>query len=194
MQLKHVPNALCVVRLAMVPLLWALALWQPEARVLFVILLAAALLTDNVDGYLCRKYGLSTPFGAKLDRVADDLLTLNTVGWMAVLRPELFRQYWPVLALLLLGFATSVALQHLRFRRMVPFHLYAGKAGNWAIGLFAAYTFLYGPRAWFVYAMAAIVAYALFEEIALLCTRRDLDEHVVSIFARRRGSDRGRSE
>ena len=190
MQLKHVPNAICVVRLAMLPVLWALALWQPQARLLFVALLGATYLTDQLDGYLCRKYGLSTPFGAKLDRMADDLLMLNTVGWMAVLRPELFRGYWPVLGLLLLGFATSVALQYGRFRRMIPFHLYAGKTANWAIGLFAAYTFLFGPAAWFVYAMAAIVAYALFEEIALVCTRRDLDEHVTSIFARRRAGER----
>jgi hypothetical protein len=42
--------------------------------------------------------------------------------------------------------------------------------------------------------MAAIVAYALLEEIALVCTRRDLDEHVTSIFARRRGGDGGRAE
>jgi CDP-diacylglycerol--glycerol-3-phosphate 3-phosphatidyltransferase len=178
----------------MIPVLWVLALWQPQARLLFVVLLSGAFLTDQLDGYLCRKYGLSTPYGAKLDRVADDLLTLNTVGWMAVLRPELFREYWPVLGLLLLGFGASVGLQYIRFRRKIPFHLIAGKTANWAIGLFAAYTFLFGPTAWFVYPMAAIVAYALLEEIALVCTRRDLDEHVTSIFARRRGGDGGRAE
>jgi CDP-diacylglycerol--glycerol-3-phosphate 3-phosphatidyltransferase len=169
----------------MIPLLWALALWRPEARLLFVALLGAAYLTDQLDGYLCRRYGLSTPFGAKLDRVADDLLMLNTVGWVYLLRPELFRGYWPILAVLLLGFAVSVGLQYARFRRKIPFHLYAGKASNWAIGLFAAHTLLFGPAAWFVYAMAGLVSYALLEEIVLVCTRRDLDEHVTSMFARR---------
>ena len=94
MKLKHVPNALCVVRLLMIPVLWVLALWMPQARILFVVLLAFAFLTDWVDGILCRRYNLQTAFGAKFDRVSDDLLTLNTVAWMYILRPELFREYW----------------------------------------------------------------------------------------------------
>jgi CDP-diacylglycerol--glycerol-3-phosphate 3-phosphatidyltransferase len=189
MRLKHLPNAICLLRLAMIPLLWVLALRAPEARVLFAALLAFAFLTDQFDGWLCRRYGLSTPFGAKLDRVADDLLLLNAVAWLYVLRPELFREYWPVLAPLLGGLGLSTGLQYLRFRRKIPFHLYAGKLSNWVTGVFAVHALIFGPAAWFVYLMAAFAAYALLEEIALVCTREDLDEHVTSIFARRPAVD-----
>ena len=192
MPLKHLPNALCVLRLAMIPVLWALALWQPQARLLFVALLAGAFLTDNLDGYLCRRYGLATPLGAKLDRVADDLLTLNTVAWVALLRPELFRSYWYAVGPLLAGFAGSMALQYLRFRRKIPFHLYAGKLANWVIGIFAAHTLLFGPAAWFVAVLTVVAGYAVVEEIILVCTREDLDEHVTSMFARRDAGDRSR--
>jgi phosphatidylglycerophosphate synthase len=185
MRLKHLPNAICLLRLAMIPVLWVLVLRLPEARFLFVALLAFAFLTDYFDGYLCRTYGLATPLGAKLDRAADDLLLLNAVAWMYVLRPELFREFWFVLGPLLVGFVASTVLQYLRFGRKIPFHLYAGKTSNWVTGFFAVYTFLFGPAAWFVYLMAAFAAYALLEEIVLVCTREDLDEHVTSIFARR---------
>ncbi|MBM3497475.1 MAG: CDP-alcohol phosphatidyltransferase family protein [Armatimonadetes bacterium] len=189
MQLRQLPNAICVLRLAMIPFLWLLALTAPEARLLFTALLGFAFLTDQFDGYLCRRYGLATSFGAKLDRVADDLLLLNVVAWVYVLRPELFREYWRVLVPLLIGLVTSTGLQYLRFRRKIPFHLHSGKLSNWVNGFFAAHVLLFGPAAWFVYLMAAFAAYALLEEIALVCTREDLDEHVTSVFARRLAPD-----
>lgn len=181
MKLNQVPNALCFTRLAMIPVLWVFALTAPAARVLFTVLLAFAFLTDFVDGIICRRYGLASSFGAKFDRMSDDLLTLNAVGWLYLLRRELFVEYWPLLAALLLTMFLSVALQYWRFRRKVAFHLYAGKAANWTIAVFACYTLLFGPLAWFVYLMAAIVGYALIEEIVLVLTREQLDEHVTSM-------------
>ena len=130
MKLEHIPNALCVTRLVMIPLLWILALAAPGQRLLFTVLLAFAFLTDSVDGIICRKYRLATSFGAKCNRISDDLLTLNAVGWLYVLRRELFAGYWPMLVALLWTMFLSVSLQYLRFRRKVSFHLYAGKAAN----------------------------------------------------------------
>ena len=185
MKLKHVPNALCIARLALIPVLWMLAIYAPQAKVVFVVLLLVAFLTDFADGILCRKYDLATKFGAKLDRLSDDLLTLNTVAWLYVLRPELFGEHWPVMGALLLAMIVSVALQFRRFRRKIAFHLYAGKAANWAIALFAAHTLLYGPTAWCVYTMAILTGYALLEEIVLVTTRSELNENVTSMFDRR---------
>ena len=48
-KLKHVPSALCVARLVLIPVLWVLALWVPQERVLFVTLLLIAFLTDCVQ-------------------------------------------------------------------------------------------------------------------------------------------------
>jgi hypothetical protein len=75
------------------------------------VLLAFAFLTDFVDGIIWRRYGLASSFGAKFDRMSDDLLTLNAVGWLYLLRRELFVEYWPILAALLLAMFLSVALQ-----------------------------------------------------------------------------------
>ena len=191
MKLELIPNALCVVRLVMVPVLWVLAFWVRETfelelgqRVLFVALLAFAFFTDFIDGVICRKYDLSTRFGAKFDRLSDDLLTLNSVGYLYLLRREFFTDYWFVLVALLGMMFLSVGLQFWRFKRKVAFHLYAGKTANWFIAAFACCTLLFGPLAWFVYLMAAVTAYALFEEIYLVLTRKELDEHVTSIWAR----------
>jgi len=52
------------------------------------------------------------------------------------------------------------------------------------IAVFACYTLLFGPVAGFVYLMAVIVGYALLEEIVLVLTRDQPNEHVTSMFER----------
>jgi CDP-diacylglycerol--glycerol-3-phosphate 3-phosphatidyltransferase len=75
----NLPNALTLLRIAMVPVFgWSLLAdggqddrWRITAFVLFVL----AILTDKVDGDLARKRGLVTDFGKIADPIADKALT-----------------------------------------------------------------------------------------------------------------------
>jgi cardiolipin synthase (CMP-forming) len=72
--------ALTWARIAMIPLIviifylpdqWLSAYWKNvTACVLFVL----AAITDGFDGYIARKYGMTSRFGAFLDPVADKLM------------------------------------------------------------------------------------------------------------------------
>ncbi len=71
----NIPNILTLLRIIMIPVCVGVyyvpqtwALWAASG-----IFLAAAI-TDWFDGYLARKLGQSTPFGAFLDPVADKLI------------------------------------------------------------------------------------------------------------------------
>ncbi len=182
MKLKHVPNALCFGRLAAIPVLWVLALLGHVE--VFVGLLIVAMLTDTLDGVLCRKYNLATEFGAKLDRIADDTLTLNCLAWMVFLQPTLFTVYWLPVGIMVALLGASLGYQYLKYKRKIPFHTIVGKTAAWVIGFFACFTFIWGPKPWSVAILVVLVAAALIEEIALVATREDheLDEHVLSIF------------
>ena len=182
MKLAQVPNALCWARLAAIPVLWVLALM--DLRVEFVVLLIVALLTDTLDGVLCRKYNLHTEFGAKLDRIADDTLTLNSLAWMWVLQPTLYTHYWLPIAFMVFMLIVSLGVQQWKCRRKVPFHTIIGKTAAWVIGFFVCFTYLWGPYPWSVAILVIFVVAALVEEIALVLTREDheLDEHVRNIF------------
>jgi len=68
--LRHLPNALTVLRLFSAPLLAGHA---PAA----LGLLAFAGLTDAADGYVAKRFGLATRFGRYLDPAADKLLMLS---------------------------------------------------------------------------------------------------------------------
>ena len=87
---RWLPNALSILRIALVPVWLCLAwlartdvaadpaAWRPLLLGVFVALGA----TDIVDGFLARRFQLATNLGATLDAVADKLAQVATVTWL----------------------------------------------------------------------------------------------------------------
>lgn len=91
---RHVPtlnvaNALTVSRLAMVPLflmaLFAGSDGNQDWRLVAAGLFAAASITDQIDGWVARKYGLVTDFGKIADPIADKALTGSALVGLSLL-------------------------------------------------------------------------------------------------------------
>lgn len=80
--MKHVPNALTVGRLALTVIFLGLILYAPKtgepkpANLLLgaFILFVVTGLTDIVDGYLARKFEVTSKFGRTMDPLADKFL------------------------------------------------------------------------------------------------------------------------
>ena len=72
----NLPNILTSLRILLIPILVAAFYLVPyESRYLLAaFIFTVASLTDWLDGYLARKLGQQTPFGAFLDPVADKLI------------------------------------------------------------------------------------------------------------------------
>lgn len=71
----NVPNILTLLRMVLIPL-FVFIYYLPYAHApkIATIIFAAAGITDWLDGYLARKLGQYSPFGAFLDPVADKLM------------------------------------------------------------------------------------------------------------------------
>lgn len=183
--LRKIPNQLSLLRLASVPVLWALALAEWAAWVGVGAALAA--LTDLLDGWLSRRWKQTSEFGSRLDSLADHLLTISMVGWLLLLRPGFFREHavplllWSAFALFVLGVAWA------RFHRFVDLHLWSAKVAVTLSFLFAVpllATGWYSPLQFYVTLAAATFAAA--EALAVILTRGDVDEHIGSILRPRR--------
>jgi len=68
-------NQLTILRMAFVPLLVLLVVYDYIVGALAVFMLAGV--TDLLDGFIARKFGQKTPIGAFLDPIADKLLLVS---------------------------------------------------------------------------------------------------------------------
>lgn len=69
------PNSLTLFRVAAVPLLILLLLWNNRVcALLSALVFSGAAITDYFDGYVARRYGLVSNLGKILDPLADKLL------------------------------------------------------------------------------------------------------------------------
>jgi cardiolipin synthase (CMP-forming) len=72
--LRHLPNLLSVLRLLAAPLAaWAILADHDTAA---LVIFAGAGLSDFADGFIARRWGFASQFGAWLDPIADKLLML----------------------------------------------------------------------------------------------------------------------
>lgn len=82
MKLRHLPNLLCVFRILLVaPILWGITRGQYDLALALFVLAGA---TDGVDGFLARQFDWRSELGAFLDPVADKLLMVSVLIWLAL--------------------------------------------------------------------------------------------------------------
>ena len=83
MSLRHLPNMLCVLRIAMV---YPVAHWILQGRFADVMLLfAIAASTDALDGFLAKRFGWTSKLGRLLDPLADKILLVTVflcLSWL----------------------------------------------------------------------------------------------------------------
>ena len=95
--MKHIPNILSASRIALcLPLLLVDAMTVP-----FWILYLIAGLTDMLDGFLARRWGVESKFGARLDSLADFVFVL-AVGYKLFPWLKLPATLWMMIGLIAL--------------------------------------------------------------------------------------------
>tara|TARA_Y100001968_G_scaffold56995_1_gene48183 strand:+ start:387 stop:959 length:573 start_codon:yes stop_codon:yes gene_type:complete len=78
--LPRIINGLTISRILLgLPIIISLRIGNNE---IFIFLILIAGLTDFLDGYLARKYGHKSVFGAKLDPLADKILLVGPMIWL----------------------------------------------------------------------------------------------------------------
>lgn len=176
---------LSLMRLLMVPLLWAFALL--ELPVYLGIGLALAGLTDVLDGPVARWTGLRSRYGAQLDSLADIFLMASIFWWLALLRSEFFAANAVPLILWAVVGSAAVIVTLAKFGRMGNLHLYSAKAAGVLGHLFAVWIFVFGSYSrWFFGAAVGMALLASTETLLVALTRDRVSERIGSILNRQR--------
>jgi phosphatidylglycerophosphate synthase len=160
----------------MLPGLWALAL-AGQARWLGAGLVLAVL-TDGLDGQLARRDARYA--AGDLDALADKALALSVAGWLALLRPAIFREH-PALLVTAAGVYGAMLLYgRWKFGKLSTLHLHSGKVGGLLQALFVLHAlFSGGYSAGLLYVAVGSFILAAAEELLVLMTHAEVDPEAV---------------
>ena len=129
--LSQLPNALTVARFALIPLFVVLVLRSDEGHSLAAaIVFAVAGITDQIDGFLARRWHVESDFGKLADPLADRLMIDAAIVllWIEGRLP------WPALAIILLRDVILVGGSRFAVKRGYTFEVsFLGKAATWLL-------------------------------------------------------------
>lgn len=177
-EILTVPNLLTLFRILCVPILLFLA-WQGYENA-FMGLLAAAFLSDALDGLVARLMGQVSQFGAKLDSCADvSLFVTITVGaWW--LWPDIVRREAAYIGVVMACYLLPAIIGYLKFHAFTSYHTWIVKGAVASIGV-SLYVFFLGGPVWpFRYATSLCILAAI-EEIAITAVSTELHSDVRSL-------------
>lgn len=163
--LRDLPNLLTTLRLALVPVMLALA-WRGAPQALLLALIVICFLTDLVDGAVARRLGTTTPASARLDSIADFsfYLALPLVGWLAW--PAVVAREAPWFAAGVASVTLPALVAAVKFRAASGYHVWLAKAA--AGGLALGVPLLFGLGIELPFRIAIVLAaLAALEEIAI---------------------------
>ncbi|MBK7605917.1 MAG: CDP-alcohol phosphatidyltransferase family protein [Saprospiraceae bacterium] len=135
----------------------------------FKWLLGLSFFTDLIDGYLARKYQVTSMLGARLDSIGDDLTVLVAMIALLVTQPAFIKQQIVIFIILLALFLIQAIYAFVRYGKFTSFHTYLAKAAALLQGLFfLAFFFLDRPNMVLFYVAALVTMLELIEETILV--------------------------
>jgi phosphatidylglycerophosphate synthase len=158
-------NLVTLSRAVLIAPIWALLAGGHPRMALGLYIVAAS--TDMLDGWLARRSGRSSAFGAQLDAVVDNLFSLAILGFLLLAYPGLAQRHMIALTVLFAGPLAYLAVSWLLRRRLLMFHFWSAKAG--AVLLFCLWPLMAvtGTEAWIV-AAAVLVGLSRLEQVVFI--------------------------
>ena len=166
-QVWYVINGITLYRVIAAPFL--LVLLFTKQHEIFKWLLGVSFFTDMIDGYLARKFKVTSILGTKLDSIGDDLTVLVGLIALFVLKLEFIKQHIIILIILLALFLVQTTYAFIRYRKMTNFHTYLAKTAALLQGVFLILVFFTEePSLILFYAATIVTMLELTEEIILV--------------------------
>lgn len=165
--IKNIPNILSLYRLLMFPFLLFLII-QGNSD-LFIVLFSINLITDILDGFIARKFNLSSDFGAKLDSMADFGSFILAFTALINFHPYLFEGSslkWIIAYSA--TYITYTLISQIKYGRPATgLHLWSSKIAGYFQGIFILSLFVIGFNPTYFYITMLIGIISLVECIVI---------------------------
>ncbi|MDP4153521.1 MAG: CDP-alcohol phosphatidyltransferase family protein [Bacillota bacterium] len=175
--MKNVPNILTACRLS----LSFFFFFIPPLCIWFYIIFLICGLTDVFDGYIARKSGSSSLFGARLDSAADMVMTAALIYVLfPVVNLSLPEIMW--LALILIIRLASLSVVYIKYKTFAMLHTYGNKLTGISIFLFPILLYFFDSSV-LIYIICTVATISAIEEFAIHLTSHKLKADIKSILS-----------
>lgn len=163
----YVINGITLYRTVTAPLLlWLLFTGKYDW---FRWLLGASFFTDFIDGFLARRFKITSILGTRLDSIGDDLTVLVALTGLFVMKPGFFLEELATLIPVLTLFVIQTSYALYRYGRISSFHTLLAKTAALAQGIFLLSFFFFGQIFYPLYYLAVYITIVeLAEEVVLV--------------------------
>jgi len=182
--IRNLPNFITALRiLGSASLLFI----EPFSSVFFIVYTLSGF-SDVLDGFIARRFNLTSPLGARLDSIADLLFyAVMVLRIFPRLWEELPVWIWYIVAVIILLRIASYVTAAVKYHCFASLHTYMNKVTGAAV--FCIPFFMLAP--WPVsvalcLAACAIAAFSTVEELMMHLISKEYHEGVKSIFALRK--------
>jgi cardiolipin synthase len=160
-------NGITIYRIITTPVLLLLIFTGNEP--LFKWLLPINFFTDLIDGYLARKYKVTSMLGTRLDSIGDDLTVFSAIVGIFVFKFEFIKEEAVIIGTMLTLLLVQNIFALLRYGKISSFHTYLAKVAALLQGIFLILAFfLTEPSQILFYVASAITILELIEEVILV--------------------------
>lgn len=164
----NIPNILSILRIVLViPLILTALLYE---KTLFSIIFIIGGLTDVLDGCLARKLKKATPFGSKLDSIADYIFYPIGLTSLFFLTPEIILENKIVLIITGLLALILIIIKLISKKFITPHH-YISKVSTVSIYTLIVYTLLFGYNQVITIILISIVIFGIIKNYQLLLNK-----------------------
>ena len=157
-------------------------IWTRNIEV-FKWLLAISFFTDAIDGFLARRFMVSSIMGARLDSLADDLTVLMGILGIFRFQPEFLQQELPWIIILIAMYLIQTTMALVRYGRVSSFHTYMAKGAAILQGSFLILIFFLPEWPLALFHLAAVFTILdLIEEIILVLVLPEWESDVKGLY------------
>ena len=177
--MNRVPNIISGIRILSAPILLLLA-WEGY-RNAFIVLLLASLVSDAIDGYIARRFNVSSKLGTRLDSLGDMAiyLTVPICAWW--LWPQILKQEALFVFIAIAAYVVPLIVGLIKFRKVPSYHTLGAKIA--AVFMSIAILFMFLTEFTWIFRIAAIFqAVVACEEILITIRLPILQSNVKSIW------------
>lgn len=180
-QAWYIINGITLYRVIAAPFL--LVLLFNRYYQLFKWLLAVSFFTDLIDGYLARKFKVTSVMGTRLDSIGDDLTVLTALIGLFVINLAFIKAHTTELIILFIVFLAETGFAFYRYGKMTNFHTYLAKLAALLQGVFLLVAIVFNePNLVLFYTAAGITLIELVEEIIITAVLPDWQTNVRGLY------------